>query len=194
MKGPKGNRFARWSCGGVSYVVSPMEPDPKLIGQLICAAVRDHPLARKMLNDMPELLEAHDSLGETALHFLAIEGYLEGVRFLIEAGANVNTTNKFGTAVLIEVAGLGEAAMVALLLLHGADPNAQSVTNDNAVHAGARSGSPETLDALLTAGARADYVTDCQETVWDAVAYRGVNREQLEAVVEKYGVRRPSGG
>jgi len=58
-------------------------------------------------------------LGETALHFLAVEAYLEGVRFLAEAGTDVNATSRFEGTALLDAVGLGSAEMVALLLEHG---------------------------------------------------------------------------
>jgi hypothetical protein len=42
------------------------------------------------------------------LHFLAVEGFIEGVRFLAGCGADVNAAKKFGDAPLIDLARLGE--------------------------------------------------------------------------------------
>ena len=44
----------------------------------------------------PSLLNATDFAGETALHWCADEDWLEGATALIEAGADVNATNKLG--------------------------------------------------------------------------------------------------
>jgi hypothetical protein len=75
---------------------------------------------------------------------------------------------------------------------HGADPNASSTVRDNVVHAAARSGNPEILDLVLAAGGSGDYVTDRGETVWDALTERAETREQMEAVLRKHGVGRPT--
>jgi ankyrin repeat protein len=161
---------------------------PLPVELLLDAAVHDHPAARLLIQQDPAVLDAKDGLGETALHYLAVEGFLEAVQFLAEAGADVNAPNKFGDSALTDAAVLGNAEMVKLLLRLGANPNIQSLTRDSAVHAAANSGSAEALDALLAAGARADYVTELEEMVWDAVANHPEHREQLEAVLRRHGV------
>lgn len=158
----------------------------------IDAAVQDEQVARQMLRDIPELLNARYLHGETVLHFLVVEGYAEGVRFLAENGADVDATNEFGDTALVDAATLGNATVVAVLLQHGADPNAPSATCENVVHAAGGSGCPEVLDMVLTAGGRLDYVTDIGETVWDAIARKPETREEMEAVLRKHGAGRPT--
>ena len=72
-----------------------------LLNELIDAAVQDQQKARLLLKRHPELLRADYSLGETVLHFLAIENYTGAVRFLAEAGADVNAKDKFGDTPLL---------------------------------------------------------------------------------------------
>ena len=67
--------------------------DKAVIQQFIDAAVRDHSHARQLLDLHPELLEARYLRGETVLHFLALENFVEGVRFLAQAGAAVDATS-----------------------------------------------------------------------------------------------------
>jgi uncharacterized protein len=71
---------------------------------------------------------------ETVLHFLAVEGFTEGVTFLAEHGADVDAVNEFGDCSLIDVAVLGHSDIAAVLLRHGADPKASSETRDNVLH------------------------------------------------------------
>jgi ankyrin repeat protein len=69
--------------------------DPRLT-QLMKAAVWDHDLARKLVKEDPSILKLRNSLGETALHYLAVEDYGAAVQLLIDLGASVNVTNDFG--------------------------------------------------------------------------------------------------
>jgi uncharacterized protein len=158
----------------------------------IDAAVQNHAAARDMLRRSPQLLNARYLHGETVLHFLAVEGYADGVRFLAEAGAQVDVPNDFGDTALVDAATLGNPKVVAALLQHGADPNAPSTVRDNVVHSAARAGNPEVLDLVLAAGGRIDYVTELGETVWDALSGRAEIRDQMEAVLRKHRVGRPT--
>jgi ankyrin repeat protein len=114
-------------------------PTP-LIGEFIDATVRDRERASQLLAAHPDLINARWLHGETVLHFLAVEGFVEGVKFLAERGADVNAVNEFGDAPLIDVAVLGHTDIAAVLVRHGANSNARSDTRDNALHCAARSG------------------------------------------------------
>lgn len=150
--------------------------DGARVGEFIDAAVHDQVKARAMLTAEPELLTARWRLGETALHFLAVEGYVDAVRFLAEAGAEIDPVNKFGDTPLVDVATLGNADVAGVLLEFGADPNARSEAHGNVLHAAVGSGNAELLRALLTAGARSDYATELGETIWDAIRPKHAER------------------
>jgi uncharacterized protein len=122
------------------------------------------------------------------LHFLAIENYTEAVRFLAQAGADVNAKDKFGDTPLISAALLGHEEMVRILLQFGANPNAQSVAWDNVLHCAVHSGSATIMDALLQAGADPHYRTDIDETVFSNLPGPGEKREAILAVLKKYGI------
>jgi hypothetical protein len=47
-----------------------------------------------------------NGIGETALHFLAVENDLAGVAWLWARGADLDTKNQFGTPAVFEVAAL----------------------------------------------------------------------------------------
>jgi uncharacterized protein len=60
-----------------------------------------------------------------ALHAcIALGNSIESLRLLLEAGASVNATQAGGFAPLHQAAANGNAAVIALLLEHGADPAA----------------------------------------------------------------------
>jgi|SRR3954467_7378939 ankyrin repeat protein len=161
----------------------------KEIGEFIDAAVRDHVAARKMIEACPDLLSARWLHGETILHFLAIEGYVDAVRFLAAAGAAIDDVNKFGDTALIDVAFLGNAEVAKLLLDHGANPNAPSKTKGNPLEAAVSSGNVELVELLLAAGARAEF-----EELWRALQTGRAPREQMEAVLARYGISPAAGG
>jgi ankyrin repeat protein len=164
-----------------------------LLNELIDAAALDQPKARRLLKRRPELLRAGYSLGETALHFLAIENYTEAVRFLAQAGADVNAKDQFGDTPLISAAFLGHGEMVRILLRFGANPNAQSEAMDNVLHCAVHSGSAPAVDALLQAGADPHYRTDIGETLFSVLPRPGIKREAILAVLKKYGISKSEG-
>jgi ankyrin repeat protein len=65
-----------------------------------------------------------DSLSRTPLHYAAIGGHTAVVRYLIEAGADVNLREeeKIGNTVLAEIAQSCSLEMATILIEAGADP------------------------------------------------------------------------
>lgn len=68
----------------------------------------------------PEVLNLRTGLGETALHYLAVENYADAVQLLIELGAEVNVRNNFGKSALQEAIQVGATQTVEVLQLAGA--------------------------------------------------------------------------
>ena len=159
-----------------------------LVGEFIDAVVQDPGKADALLAEHPDLLNARWIHQETVLHFLAIEGFAEGVKFLASRGADVNAVNEFGDSALVDAAGLGMDEIAGTLLRHGADPNAKSVTSDNALHAAVRSGNVRLVALLLEGGASGRYRTDLGESVFDAVNEVSDEREAILATLAEYGV------
>lgn len=80
-----------------------------------------HPkLPRKLVAEHPEVLNLRTGLGETALHYLAVENYADAVQLLIELGAEVNVRNNFGKSALQEAIQVGATQTVEVLQLAGA--------------------------------------------------------------------------
>jgi ankyrin repeat protein len=104
-------------------------------------------------------------------------------------GANVNATNCFGDTALIDVTVLGDDRIAAILLEHGADPNAKSVTRENALDVAVSSGNARLVDLLLAAGARADYETDLGTTITDAIPADAKRRGPILATLARHGIR-----
>lgn len=129
--------------------------DRELVIKFIDAAVNDHVAAGMLLREHPDLLNARYIHGETVLHFLAIEGLVSGVQFLVASGADVDAINEFGDTALIDVAALGNREIAEILLKYGANPNAQSDTRDNVLAAAIRSGNQDLVDLLRSFGSNA---------------------------------------
>lgn len=167
-----------------------MAIDASTIGEFIDAVVLDQSKAAEMLRHEPGLRETRWCLKETVLHFLAIEGKAEHVRLLGEWGFDPNAPNEFGDPPLIDVAVLGRDDVAAVLLDLGADPNARSETRDNVLHCAVGSGNARLVELLLSRGAEANYVTDIDETVFDALPEDKAARAAIEEVLHRHGVRR----
>ena len=162
--------------------------EAKLLGELINASALDPSAAYRLLQEHPTLLHARGGLGETALHFLAVEGYVDGVRFLATAGADVNSQNENGSTPLADAAAIGNAEMVRTLTSLGADPNAISASGDPALHWAIISGKLDVAEALLQAGADPYYRTELTENVYTALLNSKAPREAVLALLEKYNI------
>jgi ankyrin repeat protein len=94
------------------------------------AAVDSDKALADLLAEHPEYLALRDGVGETALHYLAIEIECDAVRRLAEAGSDVNARDDFGNTALHQAARLGSLAMIQLLLELGADRGIANSTNE----------------------------------------------------------------
>jgi ankyrin repeat protein len=157
-----------------------------IIGEFIHAVVQDQPKAQRLLKNYPALLDSRWIHNETVLHFIAVENYVDGVRFLAKAGADVDSTNEFGDTALIDVASLGNEKVAEVLLEHGANPNANSETNDNPLHCAVASGNARLVGLLLDYCAKHSYETDIGETVIDVLPQKEASRK---AVLEEFAKR-----
>ena len=94
---------------------------PPLLVKLVQFAVRNPKLARKLVADHPEVLTLRTGLGETALHYLAIENYGNAVQLLIDLGADVDVKNKFGASALQEAIQVEAKESIEVLVRAGAE-------------------------------------------------------------------------
>ncbi len=155
--------------------------------EFIHAAVFDQPLARHMALKNPALLTDASGSGETALADVVIENYLEAARFLLDAGADINTRDMSGETPLIQAAGLGYQEMVTLLVGRGAEVNARDEAQETALFKAARYGYAEICELLLKAGAGLTIQNDRQEGLSDIILPR--KREQVLRILAQYGYR-----
>ena len=129
------------------------------------AAMFDQPLARRMMKQRPAWLTDVNGIGETVLADVVIENYLEAARFLLDAGADINTRDMSQATPLIQAAGLGYREMIGLLLERGADVKARDEGQETALFEAARHGYAEVCEALLEAGAELDIQNDMEESL-----------------------------
>ncbi len=85
---------------------------------------RDYDAADAMLRETPILLFLMNGIGETPLHFLAVENDIESVAWLHARGADLDTANLYGTPVIFEVAQLEYHDLFLWFVQHGANVHA----------------------------------------------------------------------
>ena len=93
-----------------------------------------------------------DEAENTALHTACREGWLEGVEFLLQAGANPARRNKHGYTPLHSAAQSGQGPLVELLLAQGVDPKAVSDVGYAPLHVAAMASCGDAVRTLLAAG------------------------------------------
>lgn len=113
-------------------------------------SVRNNPkAAEEMLARNPDLIRLCNGIGETALHYLAVEDHVDEVTWLIEHGANVDPMNDFKQTPLMEVAGAGRLEMCKLLVSHGANIRYVSPWGESVLSAAASHEQAEVVEYLL---------------------------------------------
>lgn len=101
-----------------------------LLAKLIQFAATNPKLATKLVEDHPEALTLRTGLGETALHYLAVEDYDEAVQLLIDLGAEVNVVNKFGHSPLAEATLIKNQRTIEVLRSAGARNDQMNIDLD----------------------------------------------------------------
>lgn len=94
---------------------------------------RRHDDATALVEQDPGLLSLKNGIGESVLHFLAVENDVDGVAWLHARGAELDTKNKFGTPALFEVAQLDYRELYTWFVCHGADPSATDAEGNDVV-------------------------------------------------------------
>ena len=108
-----------------------VDPDWYVLRNAVIAG--QHSQAAALLAARPELIHLANGIGETVLHFLAVENHQEGVAWLHAHGADIDTKNEFGTPVLFEVASLEYKSLFKWFVSAGADVLANDRHNQDLV-------------------------------------------------------------
>jgi hypothetical protein len=125
-------------------------------GALVDAAVDDPAKARRMVAEDPSVLKETGLFDETALHYLAVENFVEGVRLLLELGADPNAQSDSGDTPLHDCLTLGNNELVDILLEAGANPNIFNECEETPMYRVAERGDVEMLEKLKAFGGRMD--------------------------------------
>lgn len=134
------------------------------------AAVGRTRALEELLDGEAGLARAWSPDGFTALHYAAFFGQEDAARILLEAGAEVGVVARnesIRVQPLHSAASGGHAAIVELLLEHGADANAVQEGGFTPLHSAAQNGDRKSVEALLGAGADPKRATDDGKTAAD---------------------------
>ena len=107
---------------------------------------------RSMLSDRTAI-NTPQSDGTTALHWAVRHDDITTTDALIQAGANVKATNRYGVTPMSLAATNGDAVMIRKLLDAGADPNTATPGGETALMTAARTGKVDAIALLLDRGA-----------------------------------------
>lgn len=159
--------------------------DKSSVYELIKCAASEQDAALSMLKAHPELLSAKTSIGETALHYLVIENHLDGVKFLIEQGADINSRNDSEDTPLMDAARLNYVGMCRFLIQHGANVNVKNIEGETALHRAAAAEALVIIDLLLEAGADVHAKDSLDESMLDATPPD--KRTEVISILAKHG-------
>jgi ankyrin repeat protein len=118
--------------------------------KFITVVINDLAIAEELLREEPDLICVKNGIGETVLHYLAVENELELVKWLHNMGSNLDTTNEFGNTPLSEAAGLGNLEVCVFLLEAGASHKICTPDGDSALSEAAINNEVEVVNLLLT--------------------------------------------
>lgn len=140
-------------------------------------------LARELASADPDLLQAEDESGYTALRWAAIRGHGELARFLAEAGSDPNNVGADGGTSLHGAAHHDDAETMVALLEAGGDVAIQNRWGRTPLHVAARRGCLGVARLLLEAGADPDATT---AEGWSSlnVAHRGGHPEMVNLLLD----------
>jgi hypothetical protein len=134
--------------------------------------------AEALLQAHPSLLNERTGLGETPLHYLAVEDKVDTVQFLHNHGASLNVRNDFGETPLSEALSLGNKSVTEYLLNHGVDAHTSDDRGETTLHAAIRGGDLMFVKRLTAAGIALTACDNMKETP----LHRAVERDALDIV------------
>jgi uncharacterized protein len=133
------------------------------------ATLGDTDRLRSLLREHPDLVCTYSPDGFTPLHLASFFSQPAAVEELLKNGADPNAiaTNGSKLAVINSAASSNNAGVVKMLLLEGANPDAQQQGGFTALHAAAQNMNAEMIQALLDSGANASLPADDGKTAAD---------------------------
>jgi uncharacterized protein len=127
-------------------------------------------LARK-----PELVNAYSEDGFQPLGLAAFFGKIEAVKYILKAGAEVNSPSKnsLGVTPLQSAVAGSHLEITRLLLEAGASPNVRERGGYTPLHAAAQNGDVEIVRSLIFGGANVEAVSEKNEKPLDMAVKSG---------------------
>ena len=113
-------------------------------------AGRDFTTAIALIQNDPELINKSNGIGETVLHFLAVENDAMGVAWLHDQRADINCENDFGIPAWFEVAQLGYQELLMWFVQAGVNLNATDRDGQGILTFLAAIGEPEMVEFVVT--------------------------------------------
>lgn len=144
---------------------------------------------RELVNGDAKLLGARSHDGWTPLHLAAHFGQKEAAAFLLAKGADVHarSTNPLENTPLHAAIAGRQHTLVALLLQHGADPDAAYAGHGSALYVAAHGGDDASARLLLCAKARPDAPGADGKTPLQIARERG--HEKVARLLEQHFAR-----
>ena len=134
---------------------------------IILTAARGNVDTTQLLRDAGAELEVENRIGFTALHMAAINGHIEMITYLLDAGINVDThseNSRFHSTPLMNSIQNGQVESVETLITAGANVDIPDNHGDPAINWATFNSEFEALEMLLEAGADPNYVNDLGQT------------------------------
>ncbi|XP_071494309.1 uncharacterized protein [Diadema antillarum] len=133
----------------------------------------------EIITESPDRVN-HKVNGKTALHRASLQGHIDVVMALMEAGADANATDSSGNTPVIFAAEGDEPAVVKYLVGKGADVNQGNKNGRRAVHCAAYKGLADCMRILINSGCDVNLQDDDGDTaIHDAVNKGGVDVVEL---------------
>jgi len=148
--------------------------------------LHDMGAALKSIHADKSLLDVRSGLGETLLHWFAIECHEDIVRALAGMGAEIDPQNSSGNTPLFEAALILRDSMCRLLFSLGASPDTMNYLGDRPLINAARQGAVKMCRLLVEHGAKIEAQDLNKETAVSAAATSG-QLEVLECFLARLG-------
>jgi uncharacterized protein len=145
------------------------------------AACNNVERAQELALGNPKLVQTYAGDGFAPLHLACFFGHIETAMLFLECGADVNivASNPSRVEPLHSAVASDNLELVAMLLEHHADPNAQQVGGRTPLQSAARRGHKDMVEALLKSGAKLDIVAESGKTARELAA-----NEEIRALLE----------
>ncbi|KAL4232517.1 Ankyrin repeat domain-containing protein 6 [Mactra antiquata] len=139
-----------------------------------------HSASKGDIEDVSECLQAGakfdpDQDGRTALHYAALNGYVDVARFLIEKGCDINLQDASGYTALHRAVSQGHVDVISVLLERSCDINTQDEHGNSAIHEAAWNGYSKTLELLVKYNVHVSVVNKAGFTALHLSAQNGHN-------------------